>query len=531
MKKQIFSTSIIASLIYLSCATNVFAQETNISIKANNTSNVQSSSEIKINLEKTNTDAEKSINLESKNPFEQSILATDKFVQCNISAAWEDFKNIIKTTPSNDFNYTYYANKMAELGFFDLANTSLGYAQDKSLVGNTSNAIKKYYFPKTTLKHETEMSLATFYSNIFFNDQSAEALKELENKKTIYAQNDYANYLMACAANKLNQNSKALKYINTAISQNSTNINYKILKTKILVENKKNIEAINLVSSLKKQNINTAEYKQKIASLEQYILYKSDKSNWGKNYHLGYYYYLEGDSYKAIRSLQYALINKKSKGKAYGLASEIYFNTKEYEKATETAKNSIKFEPRNPKALMTLGDISFRKKDYKTALAYYKKINVKGYDEYLTNLKEARCYQKLDNSKKAIDIYTKIMKTYPYAYEAYYDMSFLTPDKKEEYLKKCQSINLKFTDGWVELAKIKMDEKQYDLAEKYLSNIYYIDENNYRYYYYQGVLCQRKNDFEQAKYNYKKCYKINPYCKEAKEALDSLLAKEGLINE
>ncbi|MCQ2790406.1 MAG: hypothetical protein MJ229_08550, partial [bacterium] len=66
---------------------------------------------------------------------------------------------------------------------------------------------------------------------------------------------------------------------------------------------------------------------------------------------------------------------------------------------------------------------------------------------------------------------------------------------------------------------------------KYLSNIYYIDENNYRYYYYQGVLCQRKNDFEQAKYNYKKCYKINPYCKEAKEALDNLLAKEGLNNE
>jgi tetratricopeptide (TPR) repeat protein len=144
-------------------------------------------------------------------------------------------------------------------------------------------------------------------------------------------------------------------------------------------------------------------------------------------------------------------------------------------------------------------------------------------------VKEAQTYQKLSNTKKAQEIYTKILKSSPDVAEAYYNIALLNGSDKVKqtiFIKKALAINPLYESAWVELARIDIENKDYDRAQKYLSNALYIDENDFRYYYYQGLLDINTNNFSQAKYNFKKCLKLNANYKDAQKALDNILQNE-----
>lgn len=470
----------------------------------------------------------KKVILTKTEAFNDSTNATDKFVQCNIRASWEDFRTLIKTSQDNDFIYLSLATKMAGLGFFDLSNLAIKNIQDKELTNLSVDALKRFYYPGKKLKLEDEFVLAEAYSNISFNNQSSEATNELQKQDALLSNYDYANYLVALGSYKSNFFSKAAKYINIAIIQNPYNLNYYKLKAEILAADNKPEEALETIAYLKKQDLYSYEYEQKIKSAEQFVLYKTKKSEWEKNYHLGYYYYIENDPSKAIRTLQTALNERRNpnKGMIYSLMSEIYFDMDEFEKASDTAQKAHKIDSNNPKALLTLGDLSYMKNDYKQALSYYKKASTKDKKSYVPLIKEAQAYQKLANNKKATEIYTKILKTHSDSWEAYYNIALLEPNKTTIYLKKALAVNPLFENGWIELARTEIDKGNYDVASKYLSNAFYIDENNFKYYYYQGLVCQNTGNYIQAKYNFKKCLKLNSNYKDAQTALDSILNKE-----
>ncbi len=468
------------------------------------------------------------IDLSEKDAFKNFDNATDKFVQCNIRTSWEDFKNLIEKTPQNDFLYISFANKMADLGFFDLANLSNAKVQDKNLSNISTDAMKRFYFPRKKLKLEDELFLAEAYSNILFNNQSSEAVNELLKRNNLLINSDYANYLVALGYYKSSAFPKAAKYINIAVLQNSTNLNYQKLKAEILVETGDKDSAVKIVDNLKKQNLYSYEYERKIKSLEQYILYKIKKEQSEKDYHLGYYYYLENDLSKAIRTLQGVLsCKKKSKlDLTYGLMSEIYFKMNEFEKASDSAKKALKINSKNPKALIVLGDLSYKSNNYKQALDYYKKAAGQDKKSYVPFIREAQAYQKLENVKKASEIYTKVLKTHSDSWEAYYNIALLDSDKKTIYLKKALAVNPLFEDAWIELAKTEIDKGNYLIAKQYLSNAFYIDENDFRYYYYQGLIDNISGNYSQAKYNFKKCLKLNSKHKEAQDILNSIMEIE-----
>ena len=489
--------------------------------------NNQISNETNINLDKSNN-GYKTINLSENGTFYHFVSATDRFVQCNIRASWEDFRNLINNSEANDFIYISFANKMADLGLFDLANLAASKIQDQGIASISIDAMKRFYYPRRKLKLEDELFLAEIYSNIMYNNQSSEATNELLKNETILSVSDYANYLVALGSYKSNFYSRAAKYINIAIIQNPTNLNYQKLKTEILAENGNQSEALKMVENLKKQNLYSYEYERKIMSLEQFVLQKIAKDEGGKNYHLGYYYYLENDNSKAIRTLQSALSSKKkfNNGMVYALMSEVYLNMDEFEKAADTAKKAYKISKDYPKALVTLGDLSYRDKNYKQALEYYKKAASVDKKSYLSFIKEAQTYQKLSDIKKAKEIYLKILKTHSDSWEAYYNTALLNKDKSIVYLKKSLAINPLFADSWIELAKNEMSNGNYSIAQKYLSNAYYIDENDFRYYYYQGLVNINFGDLAQAKYNFKKCLKLNSKYNDAQKALDNILGGE-----
>jgi tetratricopeptide (TPR) repeat protein len=201
----------------------------------------------------------------------------------------------------------------------------------------------------------------------------------------------------------------------------------------------------------------------------------------------------------------------------------------EFEKAEDCAKKSLKANRNNSKALTTLGDLSYKNKNYKQALTYYKKAASSDKKSYTLLVKEAQAYQKLFNNKKAQEIYTKILKSSSDVAEAYYNIALLSGSDKEKqtvYIKKALALNPLYESAWIEFARIDLEKGNYDTAQKYLSNALYIDENDFRYYYYQGLLDVNTNNFSQAKYNFKKCLKLNANYKDAQSALDNILPDE-----
>lgn len=531
MLKKHFIKITILSLMFTFGANKCFSQTSDINLQS---TNYQGRSEYNINLDK-GQDNSKTIGLSENDTFYHFVNANDKFVQCNIRSSWEDFRNLLNTSQDNDFIYISFANKMADLGLFDLANLAGSKIKDKDIANVSIDAMKRFYYPRRKLNLNDELFLAEIYSNILYNNQSSEATNELLQNPALLSNSDYANYLVALGSYKSNNFKQAAKYINIATLQNSSNLNYQKLKAEILAELKSPSEAMKVVDNLKKQKLYSYEYEKKVDSLEQFILYKIKKSDEEKNYHLGYYYYLENDSSKSIRTLQSALSSKKIGnnggiyGQIYGLMSEVYLSMSEFEKASDSAKKSLKMNHNNPKALITLGDLSYKNKNYKQALVYYKKAAASEKKSCTPLIKEAQAYQKLTNIKKAQEIYTKILKAHSDNAEAYYNVAMLSnndKDKQKIYFKKALALNPLYESAWIELAKMDIEKGNYDIAQKYLSNALYIDENDFRYYYYQGLIDINTDNFSQAKYNFKKCLKLNANCQEAKSFLDNILKNE-----
>jgi tetratricopeptide (TPR) repeat protein len=478
-----------------------------------------------INLNKTQS-FEKFINLNENNDFSHLINATDRFVQCNIKASWDDFKALINAAQPNDFTYISIANKMSDMGLFDLANLASSKIQDKELTKISIGAMKRFYYPRKKLKLEDEMFLAEIYSNILYNDQSSEATSDLLKNTELLATSDYANYLVSLGSYKSNMHSRANKYINIAMLQNPSNLNYQKLKAEILAEENKQDQALKIVETLKKQKLYSYQYEVKIQSLEQYVLYKTKKAQWEKDYHLGYYHYLDNDNSKAIKTLQSAIAASKKKSNhsmVYALMSEIYLKIDETDKASDCAQKAYKINKNNARALTTLGDLSYNSKNYKRALYYYKQASSEDKASDIPLVKEAKTYENMGNTKKAKELYAKVLKTHPDSFQAYYDLALLEkgplPNQKVGYLKKALAINPLFEDGWLELAKVEMENENYNEAKKYLSNAFCIDENDFRYYYYNGLANKGLGDYNQAQYDFKKCLKMNNKCKEAQEQL------------
>ena len=448
----------------------------------------------------------------------QYALALDRFMQSNVKSAYGDFKILINTMTPNDYAYLKIAESMADIGFFDLAQTAISKVNDKSISGFLSDDIKLYYFPANKLKVDDEMYLGEVFSNIVYNDQSKEATSELIKNTELMASSDYANYIAALGYLKSNEFIEADKYINLAIKMNGQNLNYKKLKAEILSQGKKPQNAIKTVEYIKNQKLYSVDFTNKINSLEQYVLYKSKKNYSEKMYHLGYYYYYENESAKSIRTLQSALSNKKKLNKdVYAILARVYFDTQDYEKALDCASKSEKLGADNPTALLVLGDINYRNKEYKTALKYYKKAENFDKHSYMPPVRIAQTYEQMGNTKTAQELYAKILKNYNNCYVAYYKTALKDKSREIALLKKAIEININFEDAWIDLARVSIERDNISDAKQYLRVANYINENDYRYYYYQGLLA-KKQGLDSSAY-FKKSLILNPEYQPAKEEL------------
>lgn len=450
----------------------------------------------------------------------QYVIAFNRFMQSNVKSAYTDFKVLIETMDENDYAYMKMAENMADIGFLDLSDLAASKIEDKTLADFLLGDIKLYYGTSKKLKPEDEIYLGEIFSNIIYNDQSREATAELVKNSTLMSQSDYANYLAALGYLKSNDFVEANSYIDTAISMNAQNLNYKKLKAEISSQGKKPQNALKTLDYIKSQKLYTADFSRKVNSLEQYVLYKSKKDYSEKMYHLGYYYYYENEYAKAMRSLQSAVTTKKKHNKeVFAILSRVYFDMQEYEKAQDTATKAYKLDSGNTTTLLVLGDLSFRTGDFKTALKYYKNASTKDKTSSICAIKIAQTYEQLGKEKQAVEIYEKVLKTYSDNWVAYYKIALKDKTKEIAYLKKAIAINMNYKDAWLDLGRVEIERGNFFEARKYLNVANYIDENDFRYYYYQGLIAKNQGLKQDAMKYFTKSLLLNPDYTPAKEEL------------
>ena len=226
----------------------------------------------------------------SKNDVKnQYAIALDRFIQSNVKSSYADFRVLIETTPKNDYAYMQMAERMADLGFFNLSELAMSKMQDKEVTDIIVEDVKRYYFPSKKLRSDDEIYLGEMYSNIVYNAQSREASTELIKNTTLLKNSDYANYVVALGLLKSGDIENAKTYIDIAVSMNDKNLNYKKLQAEIISQGKKPQDALKIVAYIKQQPLYSTEFTRKVNSLEQFILYKTKKNEAQKNYHLGFY--------------------------------------------------------------------------------------------------------------------------------------------------------------------------------------------------------------------------------------------------
>ncbi len=457
----------------------------------------------------------------SKNAIKnQYAIAMDKFTKSNVKGAYSDFKVLIDSVTPNDYVYMRLTQEMAAIGFFNLSELAMSKIEDVELSGYLEEDVKRFYMPSSVTTQKDQLYLAEIYSNIMYNDQSKEATSELSKQSTLLMESDYANYVAALGAMKNSDTKEAKKFINIALSKNPKCLNYKRLKAEIYAQDGNSKEVTNLFKELNNSDLKTTIFNNELHSSNEYVLYKTANNDYVKKYHLAHYYYDNGELNKSLGVLQTSISGKKNINKdVFALTSRVYFDLKEFEKAQDYAQKTFDIDQNNVQALIVMGDISFRNKDYNSAIKYYKKAQNKD-SSYNSSLKLAQVYLSSNQINKAKEIYSKILKVSSGEYLAYYNMALLEPDRELEYLKKSLAINPDFKDGWIDLARVLIQKDKLDKALSYLGISKYIDDSDYRYYYYFGLVLKNKGLYSAAYDNFEHSLRLNPEFTLAKEELN-----------
>ena len=434
--------------------------------------------------------------------------AENRFAQNNVKASYDDFNDLIKRAAHDDYVFLVYSMKMAECGFFDLSDSLINKLDNNAFTSSYVQDIRNYYYPSGMLKQKDIVYLADAYSNIMYNNMAIETTSELLNSVQA-EESDYKNYLIALGFYKSNDLQQALKYINNAIVENDKNINYLSLKAKVLADLNKPKQALKVLDKIKKTNFATVDFQKKVRSVEEYVLYKTAKAEPLKDYHLAYYYHLQDKSLLATKVLQSAVLQAKQYSPLiFSLLGRIYYENDEPLKAQEFAGRAYKEDNDNYLAAITLADLSYDNRKYDDALKYYKKAKRFTKDAEPA-VGVAKTYLALEKDKKSKKMYEKLLKKYQYDEDLLVESLKVFPQKADYYLPRVAAIDITNNDIWLGLANLAIRDQNYTMATTYLNNSYYIDVNNFKYYYYLSLVLRAKGDVDLANQSLIKCSRLN----------------------
>ena len=434
--------------------------------------------------------------------------AENRFAQSNVKASYDDFNDLIQRASHDDYVFLVYGMKMAEYGFFDLSDALIAKLDDNGFTSSYVSDIKKYYYPSAMVNPKDVVYLADAYSNIMYNNMAIETTSELLNSNQA-SESDYKNYLIALGYYKSNNLPLALKYINNALVENDVNINYLALKAKILADSNKSAQALKVLAKIKKADFKTVDFQRKVKAIEEYVLYRTAKAEALKDYHLAYYYHLQEKSLLATKVLQSTVLNAKQYSPlVFSLLGRIYYENEEPLKAQEFASRAFREDKNNYLASLTLADVSYDSRKYEDSLKYYKHAK-KLTKDIEPSVGMAKTYLAMEKDKKSKKIYEKLLKKNQYDEDLLVNSLQVFPQKSDYFMPRVASIDISNNDIWLGLANMAIRDKNFNMAATYLNNSYYIDANNFKYYYYLSLVLRAKGDNELAQQSLIRCSRLN----------------------
>ena len=434
--------------------------------------------------------------------------AENRFAQSNVKASYDDFNDLIQRASHDDYVFLVYGMKMAEYGFFDLSDALIAKLDYNGFTSSYVSDIKKYYYPSAMVNPKDVVYLADAYSNIMYNNMAIETTSELLNSNQA-SESDYKNYLIALGYYKSNNLPLALKYINNALVENDVNINYLALKAKILADSNKSAQALKVLAKIKKADFKTVDFQRKVKAIEEYVLYRTAKAEALKDYHLAYDYHLQNKSLLATKVLQSAVLHAKQYSPlVFSLLGRIYYENEEPLKAQEFASRAFREDKNNYLASLTLADVSYDNRKYDESLKYYKHAK-KLTKDIEPSVGMAKTYLAMEKDKKSKKIYEKLLKKNQFDEDLLVNSLQVFPQKSDYFMPRVASIDISNNDIWLGLANMAIRDKNFNMAATYLNNSYYIDANNFKYYYYLSLVLRAKGDNELAQQSLIRCSRLN----------------------
>jgi len=526
---------LLISVILLSAFSgSAFAQQVHLNLQTPKAS--PSSIEINVNRNKTNSDLIKLITLDgmsstesvtdltnNKNSFGKYFISgDDKFAQTNITAAYSDYTKAVMASNNNDFQSLLMAYKLANIGFFTLAQHAINQISDAELYSGQTKSIKEIFFPATALTYDEEIQLAELYADIYYNNLAKETTKELGKNSNLLKKSDYANYIMAQAYFEAGEPGKAMNSINKALNLKKNSPFYLQYKAKILCETKNYNDALKILNKISSSGFVNDRFKKGIEVQREFTLANSFNDQAKSKYHLAKYFFLIGEYNRALKEAASSISAKKRNYEAFTLTGQILYATGEYAKAKDSFNKALTFNKKYAPALQGLGDVEKNTGTYEKTLSYYTQAQKFDKSNLSLALSIAQILNLTGDSIKAKEICAAAVLKHPNSSELFYKMSEIYPENQLEYLRKSLSLNAFNSDAWVDLAEINILKNNIDLAEKYLLAVRVSSQENYKYYYVEGLLNKYNSNFSAAGTSFKKSLKLNPNYTPAEKELNTL---------
>lgn len=525
---------LIAAIILATISANAYAQEVHLNLQKPKAS--PASIEININRNKTSEDLIKLITLDgisstesisditlNKNSFGKYFISgDDKFAQANITAAYSDYTKAVMASNDNDFQSLLAAYKLANIGFFTLSQHAINQINDIALYSEQTKSLKEIFFPAIALTYDEEIILAELYADIYYNNLSREAVKELNKNSNLLKKSDYANYVLAQAYFESGEYNKAINAINKALSIKKNSPFYLQYKAKILCSTQDYNDALKILNKISASGFVIERFLKGIDTQKEFTLANSFKDQAKSKYHLARYFLEIGEYNRALKEVNSSISAKKRNYEAYALMGKIQYLIGEYEKAKDAFNKALSFNKKYAPALQGLGDIEKYTGTYEATLSYYTQAQKYDKGNLSLALSIAQILNLSGDTDKAKEICAALAIKYPNSSELYYKMAEIYPEKQLEYLRKSLSLNAFNSNAWVDLAEINILQNNIDTAEKYLLAVRISDEKDYKYYYVEGLLNKHNSNYSAATTSFKKALKLNPNYTPAEKELNTL---------
>lgn len=427
------------------------------------------------------TRAVNNIRLNSENLFEGFQKATSRYTQTNVVAAYKDFSNIINSiNDKNDFLYVTLAQRLDNIGFFTLSQNALINIKDTELWHQSVVSLKKIYTPAVTLSYDEEIYLARLLTATLYNNSAKETIKTLEKDDKILKKSDYANYILAVSYFENKNYSKAMNAINRAINKAPDCINYLHFKEKIYSQTGNYKSALKIIEQIEKKNISSNYVNELLNNDKLYILVKTSKKDKAK-YYSAKLLFQTGEYQKALKEAQSAISMNKKNIEAYILIGDYYIKSNELQKAKEYYQKAYDINQKYAPVLLGMGHYYYMTGDFNKAVEYYQKAYKFDSQNEQILLCLANTLITIKNNDEALNYLKKLLKINQNSDGAYYLLSKITPEMKEQYLRKSISLNPVNVNAWLDLSELKISRNNFKDAQEYLFPVRIIEPENSRY--------------------------------------------------